>query len=286
MPNVAAPYGLFVRRAVGGRLNSAGCSTYPVPANVTGAMFYGAPVGFVGTGGVGPVAASPTTAGQTCGLVQGAKWTAADGTPRWDESLPGNSYSAGSRNIEVMVNDDPDLVMQIQASATLSLADVGKVAGLLAFNTGNAVTGRSNASLNAATAAATGDLALRIVGVVDPGALFPDVLVTWNAGVHSQARSAGGGTVLAADAVDPEEQQKIFEDFVRDQVDNARAAQGLPPVEEKQRPGETDKQYQERIEKSRKEREARKAKQADAAPAAVKPSATPVAPGHHNKGDK
>jgi hypothetical protein len=256
MGQTAMPYGLYVRKAAGARRNTAGNTHYPVPANVTGAMYYGAPVAFAATGGVAPIAASPVAASPVCGVVQGAQWTSVI-KPEWFPSLPGGTYAAGGRNIWVMVNDDPSLVMMIQASATLDLTAVGKVAGMLNWAAGNNSTGRSIASLNVASLAASGDFAFRIVGILDPGAPFPDVLVQWNTNIHSLQAMSAEAPLVAPDAVDPEEQNRIFEEFVRDRVNETREAQGLPPVEEIKLPGETDKAFKERRDKERKEDEER-----------------------------
>ena len=232
MAQTATPYGLYVRKCGGARRNTAGNNHYPVPANVTGAMFYGAPVAFAAGGAViGPVAASPSSAAPVVGVVQGAQWASPARPLEFFPALPGGTFAAGGKNIEVMVNDDPALVMMVQATATLDLTAVGKVAPLVNFAAGNAKTGRSIAALDAAAAAATGDLAVRIVGVLDPGAPFPDCLVQWNAGVHSLG-ALSAGALVAPDAVDPEEQNKIYEQFMRDQINAAREAQGLPPLEE------------------------------------------------------
>jgi len=258
MGQTAMPYGLYVRKAAGARRNTAGCTHYPVPANVTGAMYYGAPVAFAATGGVAPIAATPSSAAPVCGVVQGAQWTSVI-KPEWFPSLPGGTYAAGGRNIWVMVNDDPNLVMMIQASATLDLTAVGKVAGMVAasINTGNNNTGRANGALDAASVAATGDKAFRIVGILDPGAPFPDVLVQWNVNVHQLQSLNGDVPLIAPDAVDPEEQNRLYAEFVRDRINEIREEQGLPPVEEAKRPGETDRAFKERRDRERKEEEER-----------------------------
>ena len=246
MAATANPYGLYVRKCAGARRNTAGNTHYPVTANVTGACYYGAPVTFV-TAGVGPVAASPSSAAPVLGVVQGAQWTSAM-KPEWFPSLPANTFSAGGKQIEVMVNDDPSLVMMVQATATLDLTAVGKVGALVNFATGNNQTGRSICALDAASLTATGDKAVRVIGVLDPGAAFPDVLVQWNNNVHALQASA---TVepLANDAVDPEEQQRIFEEFVRDRINEVRDEAGLPlllsPEDERERRIDEQRQKQE-----------------------------------------
>ena len=252
MAQTATPYGLYVRKCIGARRNTAGNTHYPVPANVTGAMYYGAPV-TQATGGavLGPMAASPSSAAPVIGVVQGAQWISPL-KPEWFPALPAGTYAAGGKNISVMVNDDPGLIMMVQATATVVLADVGKVAALVNFAAGNNSTGRSICALNAATMAATGDLAVKIVGVLDPGAPFPDVLVAWNTGVHINRTSASSFEGVAPDAVDPEEQNAIFEEFVFARMNEIREEAGLPPLPT---PEEREKEREKKLEETKKKQE-------------------------------
>ena len=96
----------------------------------------------------------------------------------------------------IMVNDDPNVVMQIQGAnsyATLVLAQaaVGSNAAVDGFG-GNVATGNSEMSLtNAGNPTAT--LAFRIMGFV-PGTetdTYPEILVKFNFGVHSYNKSTG-----------------------------------------------------------------------------------------------
>lgn len=266
MAATANPYGLYVRKSAGGRRNTAGNTHFPIPANVTGTMFYGAPVAFSATGGVVPMAASPASATPTCGVVQGAQWIEAGGKPRWFPSLPGGTFAGGGTKIEVMVNDDPSLVMMIQANGTLDLTAVGKAAAMVNFATGNANTGRCTGALDTASiAAGVVDKAFRIVGVLDPGAAFPDCLVMWNSGVHAE-QAIAQFELTDPKAVDPEKQMQDFIEQQRERIDDIRVDAGLPTLEEeeeklKQRREEKEKLREERhkkLEESRKHREAQR----------------------------
>lgn len=189
MAQTALPYGLYPRRCGGGRRLSGGTTSYPVVVNNATAIYWGAPVIMVAGGGVGPATATPASGAQVVGLMAGASWVEAGGTPRWGAALPAGAVTAGCKNISVMVNDDPGLVMLIQSDATLDNTKVGFVAALKDFTLGNNVTGRSTAALTAA--AASGDKAVRIISIIDPGAPFPDCLVQWNANVSGAQMAAG-----------------------------------------------------------------------------------------------
>ena len=232
MAATATPYGLYVRKMQGARRNTAGNLHYPVLSGVTGAIYYGAPVAFVAGGGVGPMAASPISTVQTCGVMQGAQWISPT-KPEWFPSLPAGAAASG-KNVEAMVNDDPSAIMMIQASGAIAnpLTKIGSVAAFVVATiaSGNNATGRSIAALDVASIAASGDKAFRIVGyVLDPLDPFPDVLVQWNNGVHAmQAMTSVEG--VAPDAVDPETQNAAFEEFVIARQNMIREEQGLPPL--------------------------------------------------------
>ena len=264
MALTATPYGLYVRKCIGARRNTAGNTHYPITANVTGTMYYGAPVSIAtGGGAIAPIAASPTAG--VLGVVQGAQWISPI-RPEWFPSLPGGTFAAGGKNIEVMVNDDPGIIMMVQATGVINLTHVGRTAALVNTAAGNNSTGRSICALDHTTAVdITAALAVRIIGIVSPvGDPFPDVLVQWNTGVHAfRALSVDPGGV-ELDEVDPEEQQEIFEDAVWERTNQVREQQDLPPVEhprvlrereEEERtlsPAEKEKRQKERDEKAAK----------------------------------
>jgi hypothetical protein len=181
---------MYVRKSMGSRPHTAGCTHFPVTADVSGTIYYGAPVALI-SGGVKPVTASPTSTGSATspvGVLQGARWEQKSGVI-WSPHLPAGIIAAGAKNVVAMVNDDPDLWFMLLASATLTLGAVGRQAAILNPAAGNATTGRSTCALDAASVAtgvgATGAaLALRIVRVMQPGDPFPEVLCQWNGNVH------------------------------------------------------------------------------------------------------
>jgi hypothetical protein len=185
MGAVQTPYGLYPRKCYGSRRHTAGCTHFPVTADPGGTIYYGGPVALV-SGSVKPVAATPTSTGSAsspCGVLQGAYWEDRSGV-HFSPHLPAGLIAGGAKRIVAMVNDDPDLWFMVQASATLDLTAVGKLAAILNPAAGNASSGRSTAALDAASVATTGTLACRIVRVLDPGAPFPDVLVQFGGTVH------------------------------------------------------------------------------------------------------
>ena len=177
------PYGMYVRKSMGSRPHTAGCTHFPVTADVTGTIYYGAPLALI-SGGVKPLAASPTStasANSPVGVLQGARWESKSGVV-WSPHLPAGIIAAGAKNVVAMVNDDPGLWFMLLASTTLDLTAVGKAAPIIGFASGNAATGRSTCQLGVPAADAT--LALRIVRVMQPGDPFPEVLCQWGSNVH------------------------------------------------------------------------------------------------------
>ena len=95
------------------------------------------------------------------------------------------------------VVDDPDVVFQVQADASVAQAGLGANAPLAAVqstSTGSTVTGNSTSALDATVATTT--QGFRIVDFVDSpnsqvGDAFTDVLVKFNIAQHSYTNATG-----------------------------------------------------------------------------------------------
>lgn len=199
MANIASATGLKPVNLVGGGPFQGGTiRMFPLFTNATAGFFNGQIIQIDANGE--PVAAIGTPTTTTAGVVgvcTGVSYVSPTGEYRQDQYLPANAITAGYKDVQIMVNDDPNVVMQIQgttAYATVAAAQVavGKNAPVTVF-TGDSATGNSQMSLTNGNAAATGTLAFRIMGFV-PGTetdAFPEILVKFNFGVHSYTKSAG-----------------------------------------------------------------------------------------------
>ena len=99
---------------------------------------------------------------------------------------------------QAYIVDDPDVVFMAQADAAVTAVDLGQnthLAAVQATDTGSTTTGNSTSAVTATTAT-TAAFAFRIVDFVDSptsavGDDFTDLLVKFNAGVHSYNNSTG-----------------------------------------------------------------------------------------------
>lgn len=146
---------------------------YRLADGSTGNIFFGDLVDLLATGliqrqntttGESPVAANPTL-----GVVVGCKYVDGDG-----RFINSHWYKGGSLNtqIRIAVITDPEQVYQIQSDGPTTFADVGFNAPIVNFaaSAGSTVTGNSGIQLDDSAIAQTGDLACKIVGIVNNGA--------------------------------------------------------------------------------------------------------------------
>jgi len=109
---------------------------------------------------------TPTTSKEVSGVAVGFEYTNSEGQTMWSKYLPKNT--AGY----CYVVTDPMVVYEVQSSATIVTADIGKNAAVTgtATSSGNTATGNSGIQLDHTTVAGTASLALRIVALPDmPG---------------------------------------------------------------------------------------------------------------------
>jgi hypothetical protein len=94
--------------------------------------------------------------------------------------------------------DDPDVIFQAQADGAVTQADLGQntnFAAVQSTTTGDTTTGNSNSAVSSTTAT-TATIAFRIVDFVDSptstvGDAFTDLLIKFNAGIHSYDNATG-----------------------------------------------------------------------------------------------
>ena len=192
--STSAPYGMIQVGVLGAGYNTGGANMYPLTSNNTNAIYAGQPVHF-GSGVITAIAATPTTTfsatNTPIGVAHGFRYV--DGTTgqlTFANYLPASAMTgSGHSNVQVFVVDDPRAVFKIQGSAAFAATDQGKNCALSNVTATNTLNNQSKMTLNQGTVATTATLAVRIVGLFDAPNnnwtdTYPDILVTWNPGVH------------------------------------------------------------------------------------------------------
>lgn len=201
MSQIASPYGMRPVKMLGDVPFSSGIMSYRLTTGPNGAMFFGDPVGLV-AGQPKALAASPTatlSANNPIGIFMGCSYQDPVMGFVNRQYLPVNAIAAGYKDIVVKIFDSPYGVFQVQASASVAVDKIGLNAPLI-VGTGNVNTGDSTFAIGVPIA--TAGLAVRIYGFPytpapspgtssQPGDLFTDCLVVWNAGVHLLTQGTG-----------------------------------------------------------------------------------------------
>lgn len=138
-------------------------------------LFLYAPVNFVAAGTLEAAAAGA----RAVGSFMGVEYTPSDGQRRLSNMWPANQVAT---QIVAYYTEDPQIVYEIIANATLTVAAIGQQYDWTVNNTtsGNSTTGLSNVALGVSTAAA--NAGLRVLGVTpgpdnDWGDAYPVVQV-------------------------------------------------------------------------------------------------------------
>jgi len=189
-----APYGMIQVGILGQGYNTGGQTMYPLGSNNTNAIYAGQPVAMA-AGVLVPITATPTTTygasttpiGVACGFryVDGST-----GQLTFANNLPASAMTAaGHTDVQIYVWDNPRAIFKVQADAAMANTDQNLNSALTNVTATNSLNGQSQLTVDA-DAATTNSLAVRIYGLWEgPGAAwadsYPDVLVTWNAGVHA-----------------------------------------------------------------------------------------------------
>lgn len=194
MANTATPNGLRPINLIGGQPFAGSTRMLPIASGYATSIFYGDVVKLVAASGTiqkdtGTTALTPVGVFMGCqyvdtvyGLTFRQMWTAS--------TVPANSTLAYA-----FVCDDPDTVFQIQATAAVAQTALGQNAAVVQ-NAGDAISGDSRVSLNAATVANTNTLPLRIIGFGAGSPIintdtYPELLVKWNWGMHQYQNASG-----------------------------------------------------------------------------------------------
>lgn len=129
-------------------------------------IFMNSPVGIIADGSIALAAAGGVAVAGACGTFQGVEYNPTATGPR----VVSNMWPAATAavNIVAYFTQDPTIVYEIQANATLAQSAIGAQYDWSTndTNAGNTVTGLSSVTLNVASAAA--NAGLRVIGLT-PG---------------------------------------------------------------------------------------------------------------------
>ena len=199
MASTAAPYGLKPVNLIGGQPYAGSTRQIKIASGYDTNIFNGSVVSIVTAGTLEIV----TTVGSnssvfpagTVGVFVGCSYTDPNSKQKvFAQYWPASTVASDAVGYVV---DDPDVVFQIQADASIAQAGLGANAPLAAVqstSTGSTVTGNSTTALDATVATTT--QAFRIVDFVDSpnssvGDAFTDVLVKFNIAQHSYTNATG-----------------------------------------------------------------------------------------------
>lgn len=158
MSSTSAPFGLRPAYKPGGSIVPA---TLPIATGYATNILQYQPVKIVAAGVLNAAAAGD----RFVGTFMGVEWTDSDGRRRVS-----NKWTASTAGTDIVAyfTRDPDIVYEIQSSATIAQADVGSQADFTTAGTGSTTTGLSEMMLDQATLTNSGNAGLRILGIA-PG---------------------------------------------------------------------------------------------------------------------
>jgi hypothetical protein len=204
MATTATPYGLKAVNHLGGTPYAGSTRLLPIASAYGTNIYYGSIVSIVaagtieivtvtGNGGGGAAASFPAG---TIGVFVGCTYTDPNlGTVVFRQNFPTGTVAT---DIQAYIVDDPDVIFMAQADGAVTQADLGQntnFAAVQSTTTGDTTTGNSNSAVSSTTAT-TATIAFRIVDFVDSptstvGDAFTDLLIKFNAGIHSYDNATG-----------------------------------------------------------------------------------------------
>jgi len=187
MATTATPYGLKAVNHVGGTPYAGSTRLLPIASGYASNLFNGQVVQIETDGTIGLVG---TFGDGVIGVFVGCTYT----DPNTQQLTFNNMWPTGlvAADAKAYVIDDPDVVYMAQADGAVTQEDLGQnteFAAAQSTSTGVLINGNSTSAVSSTTAV-TATLPFRIVDFVDSpnstvGDAFTDVLVKFNAGIHS-----------------------------------------------------------------------------------------------------
>ena len=201
MATTASPYGLKSVNHIGGTPYAGSTRLLPIASGYATNIYNGSVVLIDGTAGTVQIVtdlgnnADAFPAG-VIGVFVGCTYTDPNlGTVVFRQNWPTGTVADDA---QAYIVDDPDVVFMAQADGAVTQADLGQntnFAAVQSTTTGDTTTGNSNSAVSSTTAT-TATIAFRIVDFVDSptstvGDAFTDLLIKFNAGIHSYDRGLG-----------------------------------------------------------------------------------------------
>jgi len=200
MATTASPYGLKAVNHIGGTPYAGSTRLLPIASAYGTNIYNGSIVAIVAAGTIEIVTdqgtnGDPFPAG-VIGVFVGCTYTDPNlGTVVFRQNWPTGTVAADAL---AYIVDDPDVIFQAQADGAVTQADLGQntnFAAVQSTTTGDTTNGNSNTAVSSTTAT-TATIAFRIVDFVDSptstvGDAFTDLLIKFNAGIHSYDNATG-----------------------------------------------------------------------------------------------
>lgn len=201
MATTATPYGLKAVNHIGGTPYAGSTRLLPIASGYATNIYNGSVVLIDGTAGTVQIVtdlgnnADQFPAG-VIGVFVGCTYTDPNlGTVVFSQNWPTGTVASDA---QAYIVDDPDVVFMAQADGAVTQADLGQntnFAAVQSTTTGDTTTGNSSSAVSSTTAT-TATIAFRIVDFVDSptstvGDAFTDLLIKFNAGIHSYDRGLG-----------------------------------------------------------------------------------------------
>ena len=201
MATTASPYGLKAVNHIGGTPYAGSTRLLPIASGYASNIFNGSIVSIVAAGTVEMVTTDGSSAGNVfpagvIGVFVGCTYSdPVTGNLLFNQFWPSGTVTADA---QAYIVDDPEVVFMAQAAGSVTQADLGQNTHLNAVQsttTGSTLNGNSNSAVDATTAT-TSTFAFRIVDFVDSptstvGDAWTDLLIKFNAGVHSYTNATG-----------------------------------------------------------------------------------------------
>ena len=201
MATTATPYGLKAVNHIGGTPYAGSTRLLPIASGYATNIYNGSVVLIDGTAGTVQIVtdlgnnADAFPAG-VIGVFVGCTYT----DPNLGTVVFRNNWPTGTvaSDAQAYIVDDPDVIFMAQADGAVTQADLGQntnFAAVQSTTTGDTTNGNSNSAVSSTTAT-TATIAFRIVDFVDSptstvGDAFTDLLIKFNAGIHSYDRGLG-----------------------------------------------------------------------------------------------
>ena len=200
MATTASPYGLKAVNHIGGTPYAGSTRLLPIASGYGTNIYNGSVVAIVAAGTIEIVTdlgnnADAFPAG-VVGVFVGCTYT----DPNLGTVVFRNNWPTGTvaDDAQAYIVDDPDVIFMAQADGAVTQADLGQntnFAAVQATDTGHTTTANSNSAVSSTTAT-TATIAFRIVDFVDSptstvGDAFTDLLIKFNAGIHSYDNATG-----------------------------------------------------------------------------------------------